>query len=135
MYFELIGQTQLAFKGAKTKTKRRRKRRDRENRYRRFIPGHLSLVPAAASHRDLDLPSNLLMSATSLRATVALATLAAVSACEVCHLHYFHKVSETPTFASRRDTLRFSAVESAGVLTPVLPSPPFSFRMSPPPPR
>lgn len=31
------------------------------------------------------------MPATFLRATVALVTLAAVSACEVCHLHYFHK--------------------------------------------
>jgi hypothetical protein len=48
------------------------------------------------------------MPATFLRATVALVTLAAVSACEVCHLHYFHKVRETLTFASRRVTTLYA---------------------------
>ena len=53
------------------------------------------ILPANARANQLELRSNLEMAATSLRATVALVTLAAVSACEVCHLHYFHKVRET----------------------------------------
>ena len=54
------------------------------------------------------------MPAKTLRATVALATLAAVQACEICHLHYYHKV--------REETHMSASVASAALFICIFPS-------------